>query len=175
MTESNLLVERRKEYKIVARLPLRILPTDKPTRASRSSLSTPISTLQGGASMLSKPDPLTTRRLIVLLACLSVSLCSGTNYAVSSYSPQLARRLHLSSTQLNVFSASGNLGVYITGPLFGIIVDRKGPRLNLMAAAGLLLVGYGGIRGYFDGGLEYKGGGSLVVLCLFAFCTGQYL
>ncbi|SGY60794.1 BQ5605_C007g04486 [Microbotryum silenes-dioicae] len=79
---------------------------------------------------------------LLLLSAMIVSLSSGTNYIYSLYAPQLASRLHLNSKQLNIVGASGNAGVYLSGPFLGIIVDRKGPRLPLFLAAVCLLVGF---------------------------------
>lgn len=86
------------------------------------------------------------RRLLLLLAATIVSLSSGTNYVFSAYAPQLALRLHLNSTQLNLIGIAGNMGVYTSGPIWGIFIDRNGPRGVLACAAALILCGYGGIR-----------------------------
>lgn len=92
------------------------------------------------------PLSITHRRLLLLLAATTVSLSSGTNYVFSAYAPQLARRLHLTSTQLNLIGIAGNMGVYTSGPIWGIFIDRNGPRGVLACAAGLILAGYGGMR-----------------------------
>lgn len=73
-------------------------------------------------------------------ACLS-SLSAGTQYGFANYSPQLAARLSLSSTQTNIIGASANLGVYLSGPWVGRIVDRHGPRVMLAFASMCLLIG----------------------------------
>ncbi|KDE02394.1 hypothetical protein MVLG_07045 [Microbotryum lychnidis-dioicae p1A1 Lamole] len=89
---------------------------------------------------------------LLLLSAMIVSLSSGTNYIYSLYAPQLASRLHLNSKQLNIVGASGNAGVYLSGPFLGIIVDRKGPRLPLFLAAVCLLVGYSYVKAIYAGG-----------------------
>jgi len=92
-------------------------------------------------------------RIASFLTCLLVALASGTNYVFSAYGPQLASRLGLSHTQLNVIGLSGNIGVYGSAPLWGRIVDTRGPRGLLIMAFFALLIGYSGIRHYFDRGL----------------------
>lgn len=74
------------------------------------------------------------RRDWVLLAATAVAISCGTNYSFSfvpfplsesspklnlghrcsSWAPQLANRLGLSSTQTNIVGAGGNLGVYLS-------------------------------------------------------------
>lgn len=77
------------------------------------------------------------RRAITLSTAILVSLSAGTNCeslvlcsvkakpqltprtsadVFSAYSPQLADRLHLSSTQTNGVAIAGNAGMYLTGP-----------------------------------------------------------
>ncbi|CAL1713241.1 unnamed protein product [Somion occarium] len=92
-------------------------------------------------------------RIGSLLASLLVALGSGTNYAFSAYGPQLASRLHLSHTRLNVISLSGTVGVYGTAPLMGKLVDARGPRPLMVIAFFSLLVGYSGIRHFYVQGL----------------------
>lgn len=80
------------------------------------------------------------QRLTLVFATLA-SLSSGTNYSFSSWAPQLAARLHLNSKQTNIVGAAGNAGVYLSGPLLGILVDKRGPRIALLIAAISLFVG----------------------------------
>ena len=108
-----------------------------------------------------------------------------------AYLPQLGARLNLSHTKLNVFAVAGNstpssfyffpsfnfslVGVYMSGPFLGKIVDARGPRPLLVAAFILLLSGYSGIRGIFDAGLgEGKDLGTfrLIILVLCSFFSG---
>ncbi|KAG8696294.1 hypothetical protein FRC08_007252 [Ceratobasidium sp. 394] len=81
-----------------------------------------------------------------LAGCVLVAFASGTNYVYSTYAPQLGKRLNLSHTQLNVIGVAGNIGMYFFAPVFGWVVDRRGPKLPLFLAAALFLFGYGGIR-----------------------------
>ncbi|PPR04909.1 hypothetical protein CVT24_007153 [Panaeolus cyanescens] len=70
-----------------------------------------------------------------------------------SYSPQLGARLGISHTQLNIVGFAGNMGVYASGPIWGRIIDTRGPRIALACGFVFLLGGYYGIRSMYDGGL----------------------
>ncbi|GAA6032830.1 hypothetical protein JCM8097_000817 [Rhodosporidiobolus ruineniae] len=98
---------------------------------------------------MSPPRPVRTLAFAVLTA-----LSAGTNYVFSVYGPQVAAQLHLSATALNVVSASGNAGVYLSGPLVGVVVDRRGPRPVLLVASGCLLVGYLGMYTLYTSGVD---------------------
>ncbi|KAA1479102.1 MFS general substrate transporter [Dentipellis sp. KUC8613] len=102
----------------------------------------------GGSETLSVP------RMTTLGTSLLVALSSGTNYVVSAYAPQLGARLHLTHTQLNYVALGGNVGVYTSGPIFGKLVDKYGPRPLLASAFVFLLSGYSGIRALYDAGLD---------------------
>ncbi|KAF7295572.1 NmrA domain-containing protein [Mycena indigotica] len=86
---------------------------------------TPPSTIPG---LLSVP------RLTTLFASLFVAVGAGTNYVFSAYSPQLAARLNINHTQLNVIGLAANIGVYSSGPFWGKIVDSRGPRIPIFVA-----------------------------------------
>ena len=68
------------------------------------------------------------------------------------------------------------VGVYGTAPIWGRIVDIKGPRPLLALAFVALLVGYNGIRYFYDAGLPADESDmstiafSILVLC--GFLTG---
>ena len=62
-----------------------------------------------------------TKRIGVFLLSIMVGLASGSNYVYSAYAPQLASQLVLSSTQVNLVGTAGNLGMYLTGPLYGLL------------------------------------------------------
>ena len=85
-----------------------------------------------------------------------------------AYSPQLGTRLKISHTQLNIIALAGNgaefrafqqptwrfsVGVFSTGPIWGRIVDSRGPRVMLACSFVFLLGGYSGIRYLYDSGL----------------------
>lgn len=44
------------------------------------------------------------------------------------------------------------MGVYISGPAWGRVVDSKGPRIPLISAFACLLIGYLGIKRIYDDG-----------------------
>ncbi|KAK4704321.1 hypothetical protein P7C70_g1889, partial [Phenoliferia sp. Uapishka_3] len=92
--------------------------------------------------------------LVTLAAAAFCALSAGTNYAISSYAPQLAVRLGLSVTQLNVVSTSANLGMYLTGSIAGPIIDSRGPRIVLFFSALVLFTGWTLMRAFYDGGQE---------------------
>ncbi|KAG1740293.1 major facilitator superfamily domain-containing protein [Suillus lakei] len=96
------------------------------------------------------PALLSAPRMLTLLGSILVSLSSGTNYV--PYAPQLGARLLLSHTQLNVIGLAGNVGVYLSGPAWGRVVDSKGPRIPLISASVCLLIGYLGIKRIYDDG-----------------------
>ncbi|KAJ6451837.1 major facilitator superfamily domain-containing protein [Mycena vitilis] len=121
------------------------------------------------------PGLLSVPRITTLLASLLVALGSGTNYAFSGYSPQLATRLNMSHTQLNIVGLAGNVGLYSTGPLWGRIVDTRGPRIPLALSFVFLLFGYTGIRFFFDAGVvegSTLSSISMVLLVACSFMTG---
>ncbi|KAK7459439.1 hypothetical protein VKT23_009420, partial [Stygiomarasmius scandens] len=122
------------------------------------------------------PATLGIRRILTLVASLVVSLAAGTNYVFSAYAPQLASSLHISHTRLNVIALAGNIGVYLSSPAWGMLVDRFGPKPNLFIGFCLLLVGYSGIRVIYDTGLPHSTTSLptaiFLLLVLFSFMTG---
>jgi hypothetical protein len=86
---------------------------------------------------------------------------TGKKYAYSTWAPQFAERLKLSSTESNLIvchpdafsrqlltrqqGSFGNFGMYIPAILVGIVVDSKGPRLGVAFGAVLLGIGYAAI------------------------------
>ncbi|PIL36479.1 hypothetical protein GSI_00168 [Ganoderma sinense ZZ0214-1] len=114
-------------------------------------------------------------RITSFLTCILVALASGTNYVFSAYGPQLGARLNLTHTQINIVGLAGNIGVYGTAPIWGGIVDRKGPRIMMVIAFFALLTGYLGIRSFYDSGLPEGVTIKLIPFCLlifFGFLTG---
>ncbi|SGY13392.1 BQ5605_C010g05851 [Microbotryum silenes-dioicae] len=93
-------------------------------------------------------------RLVTLVFATIVGLSVGTNYLFSAYAPQLASRLALSSTQLNVIGSAGNLGVYLSGIPIGRLVDRHGPTFLLIFSAVALSSAYLIIRSIYFGGQD---------------------
>ncbi|KAI9566752.1 major facilitator superfamily domain-containing protein [Boletus coccyginus] len=129
------------------------------------------------AKLSARPDKiLSIPRIVALLGSILVALGSGTNYIYSAYAPQLGARLRVSHTQLNIIGLAGNMGVYACGPLWGRIIDRKGPRIPLISASIFLLIGYLGIKQIYDDGI---GNGTTVspvhfaLLVVCGFMTGS--
>ncbi|KDN51185.1 hypothetical protein RSAG8_00814, partial [Rhizoctonia solani AG-8 WAC10335] len=118
------------------------------------------------------------RNLVVLVGSILVALGSGTNYVYSAYAPQLGAKLHLTHTQINIVGIAGNLGVYCSGPLWGKVVDARGPRIPLLVAFILLSFGYGGIRAFYTGAISMsktstaRFNGDVAALFFFSLCTG---
>ena len=95
------------------------------------------------------------RKLISLVGSVCVALSAGSNYAFSSFAPQLQESLHLTSTQINLIGIAGNAGVYLSSPLWGRFIDKRGPQTALIVAAVLVPIGYAGLS------LSYTGDWSL--------------
>ncbi|RKP35381.1 major facilitator superfamily domain-containing protein, partial [Dimargaris cristalligena] len=74
-------------------------------------------------------------------ACLSM-LGAGTVYLFSIYGPAFKTELHFSALQTSLVASAGDYGLYLSGPLWGFLVDRYGPRLPALLGGGLLLAGY---------------------------------
>ncbi|PWN25833.1 MFS general substrate transporter [Jaminaea rosea] len=91
------------------------------------------------------PSKHTQRKLLSLAGSVLVALSAGSNYAFSSFAPQLQESLHLTSTQLNVVGVLGNMGVYLSGVLWGRWVDKRGPKVAILIGAAVVLCGYGGL------------------------------
>jgi MFS family permease len=70
------------------------------------------------------------------------------------------------------------VGVYSCGPIWGRIVDKRGPRIPLIGAFILLLLGYSGIKHFFDTGLPDNAQAtklshfSFILLVLFSYMSG---
>lgn len=118
--------------------------------------------------MVRQSDP-KNARLISVAAATAIALACGTNYAYSAWAPQFAQKLKLNSTQSNLIGTTGNLGMYVSGVPFGMMVDRKGPRWGV--AIGAILLG-GGYYAIAQAYANDPGTFSVSVLCLFSFLTG---
>ncbi|KAG7528448.1 hypothetical protein FFLO_06157 [Filobasidium floriforme] len=118
-------------------------------------------------------------KAMTLAVSTLVALASGSNYVRSSYAPQLGERLRISSTKLNAIGIAGNIGVYLSGPFWGHLIDLQGPRIPLAAASILSCTGYGFIcimylhSGPFIAAEDHQnGGGSLSTIGLgLALCS----
>ncbi|EPQ32198.1 uncharacterized protein PFL1_00395 [Pseudozyma flocculosa PF-1] len=85
------------------------------------------------------------RKLISLSGSVIVALSAGSNYAFSSFAPQLQEALHLTSTQINLIGIAGNAGVYLSSPLWGRFIDKRGPSIAMLTGAIMVPLGYGGL------------------------------
>ncbi|XP_006457578.1 hypothetical protein AGABI2DRAFT_154754 [Agaricus bisporus var. bisporus H97] len=118
------------------------------------------------------PGIVSAPRITTLIASLLVSTSSGTNYV--TWAPQLGSRLRINHTRLNVIGLAGNVGVYSSGPIWGRIVDKRGPRIPLIGAFVLLFLGYSGVKSFFDAGLPgdaQTAGLSTFSFILLVFCN----
>lgn len=86
--------------------------------------------------------PSTVTKSLVLLSCTFLGLICGTLYLYSSYSPQLALRLQYTATDSSLIALFGSLGVAITGPLAGMVVDRRGYTVSLLIGGSTICLGY---------------------------------
>ncbi|WWD21864.1 hypothetical protein CI109_106352 [Kwoniella shandongensis] len=82
------------------------------------------------------------KRLGIFAMSVVVGLASGSNYVYSAYAPQLASKLSISATTVNLIGLAGNFGVYTSGPVWGKMVDSRGQRLPLFLGGLCCLVGY---------------------------------
>lgn len=109
----------------------------------------------------------TLQKTFVLLLCTFLGLICGTLYLYLSYSPQLASRLHYSATDSSSIALLGTLGVAISGPLAGAVVDRRGYSIALVIGGLSILGGYYGLRRQFVAAYS-----NLTLLCFFLFAIG---
>ncbi len=64
------------------------------------------------------------------------------------------------------------VGVYSSGPIWGRIVDARGPRIAMAGAFFLLLIGYGGMKHMYDTG-DGASTVTFVLLLMFGYMTGS--
>lgn len=107
----------------------------------------------------------------------TTAFCTAASFAHSNEHCRIVRKWFVRSIHL-VFRYQHvcAVGVYGTAPLWGRIVDSKGPKVLLIIGFVSLLVGYNGIRYLYDTGLP-DGATDLstivfLTLILFGFLTG---
>ncbi|KAI1319347.1 hypothetical protein EDD11_004213 [Mortierella claussenii] len=93
----------------------------------------------------------TTARAASFLAACAVALVSGTPYLYSTYANQLTTKLSLTAIQSNIVAAGVHYGLFLSGPLFGRLVDDRGPKIVGLLAAGFLMTGYAGLALTYSG------------------------
>jgi hypothetical protein len=79
-------------------------------------------------------------------------------------------RNRLRSTSSPISDTIPAVGVYASGPIWGRIVDTRGPQILLGGAFILLLAGYSGMRHYFDAGVPMTDS-IAATISLFGFCV----
>ncbi|KAF8939678.1 hypothetical protein BGZ47_008082 [Haplosporangium gracile] len=99
----------------------------------------------------------TSARTASFLAACAVALVSGTPYLYSTYANQLTTKLALTALQSNVVAAGVHYGLFLSGPLFGRLVDSKGPRTVGLLSAALLVAGYSGLSLTYSGAFSSFG------------------
>lgn len=109
----------------------------------------------------------TVHKAFILLSCTFLGLVCGTLYLYSSYSPQLAQRLHYLATNASTIALVGSLGVATTGPLAGMVVDRKGYTAPLLVGGVFIVAGYYGLRHQYDAAYL-----DVLFLCVCLFVVG---
>ncbi|KAF9209725.1 hypothetical protein BGZ49_001795 [Haplosporangium sp. Z 27] len=107
-----------------------------------SSLPKKLSELQSASTF--------TRAASFVAAC-AIALVSGTPYLYSTYANQLTTKLALTALQSNVVGAGVHYGLFLSGPLFGPLVDIRGPKVVGLFAAGSLTIGYLGLAVTYSG------------------------
>lgn len=101
----------------------------RPPSASSRADAGDLSLQNGSKSDAEEATSTKILRATSLLCSFLVALSAGSNYGFSSYSPQLQERLALTSTQINIVGVMGNVGVYLSGPFWGRLVDKRGPKV----------------------------------------------
>ncbi|KAG0287400.1 hypothetical protein BGZ97_007103, partial [Linnemannia gamsii] len=101
--------------------------------------------------MTSSTKATTSARTLSFLAACAVALVSGTPYLYSTYANQLTTKLALTALQSNAVAAGVHYGLFLSGPLFGRLVDSQGPRTVGCVAAALLFTGYAGLSWTYSG------------------------
>lgn len=110
----------------------------------------------------------TVTKAFVLLSCTFLGLICGTNYLYSSYSPQLATKLNYTAADSSKIAQFGTIGVAISGPISGRVVDKKGYTFPLIIGGLCILCGYLGLKKQFD-----YGHSSLPISYLMLFLIGS--
>lgn len=78
-------------------------------------------------------------------------------YLYSAYAPQLAAQLSLNATSTSFIGMVGNLGMAMTGPLAGVVVDKKGPKFPVLIGAIATFVGYSIIKKCYQDKIDTVG------------------
>ncbi|ORZ34742.1 major facilitator superfamily domain-containing protein [Catenaria anguillulae PL171] len=100
----------------------------------------------GGAQQaLATPSIWTWRRVRSFFTTLHLLTGAGIVYLFSSYATQLRDKLGYSQLQVAMLASSGNLGLYLSGPIIGLLVDRHGPRPVACLATVFMFIAFASI------------------------------
>ncbi|CAG8517916.1 2646_t:CDS:2, partial [Cetraspora pellucida] len=99
---------------------------------------------------------------------LAASVC-GTQYLFSAYSTALASKLNFSSVQINTIGSAANYGCYLTGPIFGYIVDHHGSRRTAILSSFFIFAGYFFLAMTYEGIFNSK---SFLLCALYLLMVG---
>ncbi|CUM64751.1 uncharacterized protein PRCAT00002362001 [Priceomyces carsonii] len=110
------------------------------------------------------------RKVFVLLSCTFLGLICGTLYLYSSYSPQFAKQLNYTATDASRIALMGTIGIAVSGPLAGLVVDKKGYSVSLVIGGLLIVVGYLAMKKQFD---HIYSNVSLSATCIFFVGCGS--
>ncbi|RLV96101.1 putative membrane protein [Spathaspora sp. JA1] len=103
-------------------------------------------------------------RLTALFISILVALASGTLYFYGAYSPQLVKRVGLTTSDSATISLAMTLGSGIGGFPAGLIIDKYGPQLSICMGSIFIFINYFSIYTIYVN--QYH---NLFVLCL---CMG---
>lgn len=82
------------------------------------------------------------RDVVVLWSAFLISLGSGTLYVYSAYATQLAERLELTASQVELVGLVGSTGVGLMSTVAGVLIDKTGHRIPVALGGTLLFTGY---------------------------------
>lgn len=85
-------------------------------------------------------------RAASLVGCFLTGIACGTMYLYSAFAPQLGLRLALNTTDTSKIGMIGNLGMALSGPFAGVLVDRHGFQAPIVIGAIFMGGGYTIIR-----------------------------
>lgn len=94
--------------------------------------------------------PSTLLRVVVLVACTFLGLVCGTLYLYLSYGPQLAIRLSYSAADSSSIGLFGSVGIALSGPIAGVVVDTYGYTAALLLGAVGIVSGYACLQRQYD-------------------------
>ncbi|WLF80485.1 hypothetical protein PVL30_004267 [Lodderomyces elongisporus] len=81
-------------------------------------------------------------RLLALFVSIFVALASGTPYLYGVYSPQLIKRIGLTTSDSATISLASNMGSSIGGLPGGLLIDHYGPQLSIFIGSICIFLGY---------------------------------